>query len=59
LTESIQARMILTEAEKCNNDYAYHNIYPELIGLIASNYPEIFDVESFLIEKDRKTYTFP
>ncbi|CAG8731593.1 3117_t:CDS:1, partial [Gigaspora rosea] len=52
LTESIQARRILTEAEKCDNGYAYCNIYPELLGLIASNYPEIFDVESLLIEED-------
>ncbi|CAG8545128.1 1352_t:CDS:10 [Gigaspora margarita] len=54
LTELIQARRILTEAEKCDNGYAYRNIYPELLGLMASNYPEIFDVESFLIEEDRE-----
>ncbi|CAG8548154.1 4216_t:CDS:10 [Cetraspora pellucida] len=55
LTELISARRILVEAEKCDNGYAYRNIYPELLGLMASNYPEIFDIESFLIEEDRET----
>ncbi|CAG8486868.1 6545_t:CDS:10, partial [Scutellospora calospora] len=55
LTELIPARRILFEAGKCNNGYAYRNIYPELLGLMASNYPEIFDIESFLIEEDRET----
>ncbi|CAG8508369.1 27492_t:CDS:10 [Dentiscutata erythropus] len=54
LTELIPARRILVEAEKCDNGYAYRNIFPELLGLMASNYPEIFDIESFLMEEDRE-----
>ncbi|CAG8849967.1 17487_t:CDS:1, partial [Racocetra persica] len=55
LTELIPARRILVEAEKRDNGYTYRNVYPELLGLMASNYPEIFDIESFLIEEDRET----
>lgn len=53
LMESIPVRRILIEAEKCDNGLAYRNIYPELLGLVASNYPEIFDIENLLIEEDR------
>ncbi|CAG8692432.1 5596_t:CDS:10, partial [Funneliformis caledonium] len=53
LTESIPVRRILIEAEKCDNGLAYRNVYPELLGLIASSYPEIFDIENLLAEEDR------
>ncbi|RIA84404.1 integrator complex subunit 2-domain-containing protein [Glomus cerebriforme] len=53
LMESIPVRRILIEAEKCDNGLAYRNIYPELLGLVASNYPEIFDIENLLTEEDR------
>ncbi|CAI2182698.1 4415_t:CDS:10 [Funneliformis geosporum] len=52
LMESIPVRRILIEAEKCDNGLAYRNVYPELLGLIASNYPEIFDIENLLTEED-------
>jgi hypothetical protein len=51
--ESIPVRRILIEAEKCDNGLAYRNVYPELLGLVASNYPEIFDIENLLAEEDR------
>jgi hypothetical protein len=51
--ESIPVRRILIEAEKCDNGLAYRNVYPELLGLVASSYPEIFDIENLLTEEDR------
>ena len=53
LLESIPIRRILTFSETADKGRAFYDIYPELLGLIAANYPEMFDVVSLLIEEER------
>ncbi|CAG8443876.1 10285_t:CDS:10 [Ambispora gerdemannii] len=51
--ENIPIRRILNYAETSDKGKAYREIYPELLSLVASNYPEAFDIASFLITEDR------
>ncbi|CAG8536191.1 8893_t:CDS:10 [Paraglomus brasilianum] len=53
LLESIPIRRILTFSETADKGKAFYDIYPELLGLVAANYPEMFDVVSLLIEEER------
>ncbi|CAG8582336.1 13139_t:CDS:10, partial [Acaulospora morrowiae] len=58
LTELIPVRKILFITERSGGGNDYKNIYPELLGLISVNYPEIFDIESLLIDEDREIRNF-
>ncbi|CAG8446795.1 2885_t:CDS:10 [Ambispora leptoticha] len=51
--ENIPIRRILNYAETFDKGKAYREIYPELLSLVASNYPETFDIASFLTTEDR------
>ncbi|KAG9295808.1 hypothetical protein G9A89_009037 [Geosiphon pyriformis] len=53
LMENIAIRRILSFAEMCGEGKAYREIYPELLILVATNYPEVFDIASFLEDEDR------
>ncbi|CAG8510356.1 16807_t:CDS:10, partial [Acaulospora colombiana] len=58
LTELIPARKILFLTERSGNGDDYKHIYPELLGLISANYPEIFDIESLLVDEDHEIRTY-
>ncbi|CAJ0749510.1 10857_t:CDS:10 [Entrophospora sp. SA101] len=56
LTEAIPVRRILFLTERCDNGVAYRNIYPDLLVYITNYYPEIFDIESLLMDEDRRRH---
>jgi hypothetical protein len=48
---------MLNHVESCASGTAYKSIYPDLLALTANLYPELFDIQSFLIQEGKESET--
>lgn len=55
LFDRIPIRFILNHVESYQSGNAYKSIYSDLLALSANLYPELFDIQSFLIQEGRDT----
>ncbi|CAO3655350.1 unnamed protein product [Mucor fragilis] len=53
LLDRIPIRFILNHVESYQNGNAYKSIYSDLLALSANLYPELFDIQSFLIQEGK------
>lgn len=53
LLDRIPIRFILNHVESYLNGNAYKSIYSDLLALSANLYPELFDIQSFLIQEGK------
>lgn len=53
LFDRIPIRFILNHVESYQHGNAYKSIYSDLLALSANLYPELFDIQSFLIQEGR------
>lgn len=53
LLDRIPIRFILNHVESYQSGNAYKSIYSDLLALSANLYPELFDIQSFLIQEGK------
>jgi hypothetical protein len=59
LLERIPIRYILNQVESFQGGNAYKSIYSDLLALSANLFPELFDIQSFLIKEGKESESDP